>query len=110
MKKKKSITGFGIGCIIVLAVVMIVRFYLKLEGEPLHIRIFEGALKFVCTFAGTAVLYLCIFVAMYAAIRASGIVFGEEGEDDKLMKYFLDLGNPILIICFVVSYILLLLY
>ena len=113
MKKIKSDTfsGFGIGCIIVLAIIMIVKFVLKAEGEAFYKGILEGALRFGASIFGSGAVYLVLFAEFYAACKLTPMVFNYDPEKehdthDKLMEHFMELSNPILIICFLTAYIL----
>ena len=110
MKKKfGTFSGFGIGCIITLAVIMIVRFYLLFDGDPFYIRIVEGAWRFFVAFLGTGVIYLVLFFAFYAASGACKYIYrqSEDDQDEKqLMDHFSALSDPLLIICFAVSYLI----
>ena len=110
MKKKSGLTGFGIVCIILLAVVMIVHVYMESGEEEIYMRILGGIFACVTTIPVAGIFYLAIVVAMYAAVKASGIIFGDEGQDEQLMDYFGKLGNPVSIICFVAAYISVFLY
>jgi hypothetical protein len=108
-KENRSFTGFGIGCFVVLGIVMIVRFYLKTEDEQFIVRIFEGAWRFVCTFFGAGVVWLVLFFMIYIASKISPVIFNEEKEDISYMDHFMSLSNPIFIVGYIVSYIAILL-
>lgn len=112
MKKRKpgSFSGFGIGLIVFLAVAMIVRFYIKFEGEAFYVRLFEGAWRFFAAILGSGAIYIVFFLIFYGAASLSDMVFNQsEGEysKDELLDHFGALSNPLSIICFLAAYILL---
>jgi amino acid transporter len=109
MKKIKSpgsMTGFGIGCVVVLAIIMIVHFYLKFDDQPFHIRVLEGILRFGGAILGSGLIMLICLFAFYGATKISEMVFRQEESTDDLLDGFMKNANPLLIICFIAAYIL----
>lgn len=103
--KSESLTGFGIGCIIVLAAIMIIHFYIKADGQVFYMRILEGAWRFVCVFFGAGLILLVLFFAFYGAAKLSPMIFKDKEKEDDLLDKFMALSNPLLIISFIVAYI-----
>ena len=105
-KEKNALSGFGIGSIVVLGIIMIVHFYLKIQEQPFYMRILEGALRFGLTFIGTGLIYLVLMIAMYGAIHALKYIYKESDDEDNYTESFMHLWNPIFIICYIVSYMI----
>ena len=107
MKKKKnrSLSGMGIGAIIVLGIIMIIHFYNKFPEDPFYLRLIEGAWRFGLSVFGSGLVFLVLFLAFYFAIKISEEVFVQDDNNkEDLMDYFMKLLNPIIVIVFLVSY------
>ena len=105
-KKKRSITTAGIVWLIILAAAMIWHTYNKLPDKQLFERIIEGVWLFGCSFIGAGLFLLIMFFVIYAAIKISPYIFGDQEESEKaLLECFNKLSNPLLIVGFIASYI-----
>ena len=110
MKKKTigSLSGFGIGALVVMAIIMIVQFYNKFPDQPFYIRIFEGAWRFFASIIGSGAIILIFYIGFYVAIHLADMVFIQDEEHkENLLNYVTKLANPIVIIGFLIAYVIL---
>ena len=109
MKKKiGSFTTFGKVVVGILAIVMVVYFYTKFPDQPFYIRVLEGLWRFLVALVGMALVYLVVFIVMYGAIKLCDSIYvhDENITYEGLFENFQELRDPIVIVCFAVSYII----
>ena len=104
--RKAKLSGFGIGALVVLCVAMVIRKYTLLPDEPVHIRILQGLYAFVLSALYGGLIMLALFIAVYMAIRLAGVIYDNEETDDQLLDHFMALAKPLIIICFIASYVI----
>lgn len=105
-KKKDSLTTLGIVFVVISAIVMIIHYYQLLPNEPFHMRVLEGAWHFLIALFGAGLVFLVLFLAIYAASHLSSWVFHGADDSENYMEYFMKLKNPMLVVGFIVSYII----
>ena len=107
--KKSGLTGFGYFIVAACAIALIVIGFYKNQGTPFYEVILGSLFMMLMAILGTGILFVAVFVVMYCAIQASELIF-KESEDDNSMKGFMSVLNPVLIVCFVISYAAVILY
>ena len=107
MKKKfGSLTTFGIISVVVLYLIMSVHIFLLESNSEIWFRLLVSIFWGIAMIPISGAVFLAIFLAIYAGIKLSAIVFKEnENQEDKLMENFLSLSNPLLIIIILGLYI-----
>ena len=109
MKKKiGSFSTFGKVLIGILAIAMVVYFYTKFPDQPFYIRIFEGLWRFVVSIFGAGLIYLVLFFAMYGAVKLCDSIYVHDDcyTYEGMMEDFQKITEPISVVCFVASYII----
>lgn len=107
IKRPGNLNGFGIGVAVVMAAILFVRAWMVYPEEPVYMRLATGALSCFLVFIGSAVIWLAMMFAYYAASKINEMVFvqKEEDEDDPL-DTFTKSTDVLFTICIIAAYII----
>lgn len=106
IKKRGSLNGFGIGVIIVLAVILFIRAWTIYPNEPFYMRFVAGAISCASVFFGAALLLLALMLAFYCASRINEMISIENEEENRNpLDDFMKVTDEFSIICFIVAYV-----
>ena len=106
-KKPGSLNGFGIGVVVVLAAVMIVRYYTVLVNEPIHMRLLYGFFACAVALIGSSIFLLAMFAVVYLSSKAYDAMFIKNDDDaEEPIKIFEKLADVLSVAFFAASYII----
>lgn len=111
--KKRKLSGLEIAYLVFLLIIMIGASYLKNKGEPWYMIILNGAYGLGLSFLGSGLVFLVLFAAFYFAIKISAEMndpISCNKKEKEMMDYGEKLIDPFYIVCFMISYIVCLIY
>lgn len=106
LKKTGNLNGFGIGVVVVLAIVMMIRYYTILVNEPIHMRLLYGAIACVSAFFGSGLFLLAMFIIVYFSSKAYDVMFIKNEEGEEPIEIFQKLIDVLSVAFFAVSYVI----